>query len=60
MKRDCLEETRTQTQAQNSYNEDREEKLPTLTATRRNTWPEIAEDPRRTKDVINIWKQRRY
>ena len=40
--------------------EDREEKLSALTATRRDTWPEIAGDPRRIKDVITRWKKRRY
>ena len=32
--------------------EDREEKLSASTATRRDTWPEIAGDPRRIKDVV--------
>ena len=38
--------------------EDREEKLTALTATRRDTWPKIAGNPRRIKDVITLRKQK--
>ena len=59
VKRDCLENIQTQTQAQSSYNRGQKREVICFNCKRRDTCPEIAGDPRRTKDVITLRTERR-